>query len=217
MSKSSTKLSIDNYKRFCELEGSEYIASEYALTTILKFVRTFNISTILEIGLGIGSISDTIFKYAKIINRDISYTGTENNEFCLKVLPSYVEDFDKINLYSEINEIKEKTFDFIIIDGLDDSLAKIEEYVKTNTILFVEGDRSIQTKTLRKIFPKHVFVNSVTLKKNPEYVHGGLNKENYIGGGQLIFINPTLKMRLYFIKEKIKTYIIFRVRRSRRK
>ena len=35
-------LAIKNYKRFCELEGSEYIASEFALETILKIIRIFN-------------------------------------------------------------------------------------------------------------------------------------------------------------------------------
>jgi hypothetical protein len=217
MNKSITDISIKNYKRFCELEGSEYIASEYALTMILKLIKSFNITSVLELGLGIGSISDTVFKYIKRNDKSISYTGTEKNEFCLNVLPKYVEDFNKIDLRSELNQIKGQTFNLIIIDGQDDALLHIKEYVNDNTILFVEGDRSIQTKTLLKLFPKHVYVNTITLKKNPEYVHGGLNKANYIGGGQLIFINPTFKMRLFYLKEKFKTSIIYRIRRLKRK
>lgn len=56
-------LAVFNCKRFCELDGSDYIASEFALETILKIKKKFNVHTILELGLG--SISDTVLKYAK--------------------------------------------------------------------------------------------------------------------------------------------------------
>jgi hypothetical protein len=32
-----------NYKRFCALDGSEYIASEYAIKTILRLIETFKV------------------------------------------------------------------------------------------------------------------------------------------------------------------------------
>jgi len=34
-------LAVQNYKRFCGLEGSEYIASEFALETILRVIKIF--------------------------------------------------------------------------------------------------------------------------------------------------------------------------------
>jgi len=58
-------LAIQNYKRFCEMEGSDCIASEFALETILKIIKIFNVNAILELGLGIGSISDTVLKYSE--------------------------------------------------------------------------------------------------------------------------------------------------------
>ncbi len=64
-----------NYYRFCKLEGSEYIATGFALFQILKIIKIFEIKTVLEIGLGIGSISDTVLKMAKNSKIEIRYAG----------------------------------------------------------------------------------------------------------------------------------------------
>ena len=176
------KLVLENYKRFCALDGSEYIASEFALEIILKIINKYQVNDVLELGLGIGSISDTVFKYSKLTNKTIHYTGTEKNEFCLHALKNYVEDYDKIELYSELNEIKNKKFDFIIIDGYDDTLKGIVSYCKKNTIIFIEGDRQGQTNTIVDIFPKHKYVNVISLAKNKPYAHGICETTHYVGG-----------------------------------
>ena len=36
------ELAVKNYENFCKKEGCEYIASEFALETILKIIRFFN-------------------------------------------------------------------------------------------------------------------------------------------------------------------------------
>ena len=52
--------------------------------------------TALELGLGIGSISYSIIDFLSINNKDYNYYGTENNEFCLQVLPTNLkEKYDK--------------------------------------------------------------------------------------------------------------------------
>ena len=210
-------IAITNYKRFCALEGSDYIASEFALSTILRLIKEFNVSNILEIGLGIGSISDTILKFSKINNFTIKYVGTEKNEFCLKVLPQYVKDYNKIQICSELNQIKKKDFDLIIIDGSDDSLTEIKKYCSVNAILFIEGGRDAQTKTILNIFPKCLYVNIITLKKNPFYAHEKRSVSSYVGGGQLIFTNPTFDMKLFWIKEKLLTFVKIKIRKYRNK
>lgn len=196
-----------NYKHFCSLEGCDYIASEFALETILKLIKEFNVSNVLELGLGIGSISDTVFKFAKSNNLTVKYFGTENNDFCLKALPDNVEDYKKIHLFSELNKIENKNFEFIIIDGYDNSFNDIEKYCDKNSILYIEGDRGVQTKKIRDIFPKSLYVNVITLKKNPPYAHESRSVDSYIGGGQLIFTNPTFKMKLFWFKEKSSTFL----------
>jgi hypothetical protein len=208
-------IALKNYKRFCSLEGSDYIASEFALATILRLIKEFNVSNILELGLGIGSVSDTILKFSKISNQPVKYVGTEKNEFCLKVLPQNVEDYNKIQICSDLNQINKKDFDFIIIDGSDDSLKEIKRYCSTNAILFIEGGRESQTKTILDVFPKCLYVNVITLKKNPFYAHENRSINSYIGGGQLIFANPTFNMKLFWAKEKVLTFVKIKIRKWR--
>lgn len=201
------EIAFKNYKHFCSLEGSDYIASEFALQTILQLIKEFNVSSILELGLGIGSVSDTVFKFAKNCNLTIEYVGTEKNDFCLKALSRNVEDYKKIHLFSELNKIDNNKFEFIIIDGYDNSFDEIEKHCSKNCILYVEGDRAVQTVKLLDIFPKSLYVNVITLKKNPAYAHESRSVDSYIGGGQLIFTNPTVKMKFFWFKEKISTFI----------
>lgn len=205
-------LVVQNYKRFCELDGSEYIASEFALETLLKIIRIFNVNNILELGLGIGAICDTVLKHSKRNNKNISYFGTEKNEFCLDALKNNVSDFNRLELFSELNQINYEKFDLIIIDGYDETLKDIISFCKKNTIVFIEGDRKSQTDAIRQIFPKSKYVNVITLDKNRTYSHGYNDTEHYVGGGQLIFIDPTLKMKLFWFQQKAVTFIKNRVR-----
>lgn len=206
-------LVVQNYKMFCGFEGSEYIASEFALETILKIITKNRIQTVLEIGLGIGSISDTVLKYANEQKLIIEYVGTESNKFCLNALKNNVEDFEKINLYTELNLVNQNKFDLIIIDGYDETLKEILSFCKKNTIIFIEGDRKGQTETVRQIFPKSKHVNIITLNKNKSYAHGYCPVSSYVGGGQVIFINPTLQMKFFWIQQKIRTFIINKIRK----
>jgi 16S rRNA G1207 methylase RsmC len=205
-------LAIQNYKRFCEFEGSDYIASEFALETILKIIKKFNVNTILELGLGIGSISDTVLKYSKKDRKKISYVGTEKNEFCLKAIKKNIIDYNQIELYAELNQIKKNKSDLIIIDGYDDTLMEIVAFCKNNTIVFIEGDRKGQTETVRKIFPKSKYVNVISLNKNKSYAHGYCPTSHYVGGGQLIFTNPTFKMNIFWFRQKTITYVKNKIR-----
>lgn len=205
-------LAEQNYKRFCGLEGSDYIASEFALATILRIIKLFKVHAVLELGLGIGSISDTVLKYAKKEHRKISYAGTEKNEFCLEALKKNVSDYNQIELFAELNHIKNKKFDLIIIDGYDDTLKEVVAFCQKNTIIFIEGDRKGQTATIREIFPKNRYVNVITLAKSKPYAHGGADTSCYVGGGQLIFINPTIKMQLFWFQQKAATFIKNQVR-----
>lgn len=212
MKKALQQLARENYRKFCSYEGSDYIASEFALETILNIVEKFHVKSILELGLGIGAMSDTILKYSDQAKREIQYYGTENNEFCLDALKKNVESYDRIDLFSELKEVNDQRFDLIIVDGQDESLKNIEDFTKVNTIFYVEGDRSDQTKELKRIFPKSKHVNVITLRKNPVYAHGGNSTNNYIGGGQVIFRKAIGKKLYYFLKEKIQTFVIRKLR-----
>jgi hypothetical protein len=208
------ELAVQNYKIFCSHEGSQYIASEFALEIILNLIQKFNVKSILELGLGIGSISDTVLQYADSNSHEINYVGTEKNDFCLAALPKNVTNFNRIGLYAELSEIANQSFDLIIIDGSDAALHDIVAYCKPHTIIFIEGDRLGQTQTILELFPNHKYVDIITLSRHKPYAHIDKKQVNaYVGGGKLIFINPTFAMNLYWFQQKIATFI----KRKRRK
>ena len=208
------ELAEKNYLRFCKLEGSDYIASEYALKRILNIINFFSIRSILEVGLGIGSISDTVLKYSKRSQVEIKYVGTEANDFCKEMLKSNVEDYDKIDVFESIDHLdSESKFDLIIIDGEENKLEEIKNRCIKDALIFIEGDRAPQTKLIVSYFPKALHVNLISLEKNKPYAHGVCKPEHYVGGGQLIFTNPTFLMKRFWLQEKFGTY----VKRSLRK
>lgn len=75
------KNAVENYKFFCSLEGSDYIATPFALEVILRLITTFKSKRILEIGMGIGCVADTILKYNDKNKLEIEYSGTEKMIF----------------------------------------------------------------------------------------------------------------------------------------
>jgi hypothetical protein len=211
------KLVEENYLRFCQLDGSDCIASEFALSTVLQLIRTYKVKTVLEIGLGIGSISDTVLKLSNGENLNIEYFGTEANEFCNVALTQNVRSIRDIHLFKKLSEISsENKFDLIIIDGQDNQLKEIYKYCKKHSIIFIEGDRSPQRELVMSIFPKAKHVNVISLNKNKEYAHGLCETYHFVGGGQLIFTNPSFKMKFHYLKEKIRTYILRHLRKYRK-
>lgn len=195
-----------NYKRFCTLEGSEYIATSFALAIIINLIQKFNVKSVLELGLGIGAIADSVLKFSNQNNLDLKYVGTESNDFCNKVLKDNVEFFSELEHYSNLGELDSNNlFDLIIIDGIDEKLGEIKSFCKKRTIIFIEGDRTPQADIIMSIFPKAKHVNIITLKKNEEYSPG--NPDFFIGGGRVIFTNPTLKMSMFYWQARISTYI----------
>jgi hypothetical protein len=203
---------IQTYKYFSGLEGNQHIASEFALKKIIKIIDHYKIKNILELGLGIGSISYCILDFSKGINTKINYIGTESNEFCLEVLPKYLNDhFDKMQIFDDLNNVisKEK-FDLVIIDGKDENLFKIKNMISNSGIIIIEGDRIPQLELVRNSFPNSLFTRLISNYKNPEY--GPFLSSDWCGGIQLIFVNPDLYQKINFIYYKITTSIKYRLR-----
>jgi len=194
------------YQSFCETEGSQHMAGEYAICKINGLVEKFPVKRILEVGLGIGSISGIVLA----MNRsklDFDYTGTEANDFCLKaLLKNLKEDYIRLKIYSNLTEIpSNKKFDLIIIDGKDGNLQAIKGLISENGIIVIEGDRMAQQDSLQELFPIHKYVHCISLKKNKEY--SPFPDENWQGGIKVIFVNPTIKQSLWWFMEKYFTKI----------
>ena len=196
------KKAIETYYKFSFIEGNQNIANEYALKCILRLIKTFKIEKVLEVGIGIGCIADTILEYST----DIEYTATEANEFCLNAIQKNISQINSICLHTNLAEIpKGNFFDLIIIDGTDDSLEKVKGMCKKISIIFLEGGRPLQLKMLKTIFPNVLYTQMISDYKNPNY--GPFPSEDWSGGGQLIFPYPNTKMKFFYFKERIATYL----------
>ncbi len=202
----SNKELTKSYKYFCLAKGNQHIASEYAIGKINGIVKKFRVKRILEVGLGIGSISGILLA----VNRNktnIDYSGTEANDFCLNALPQNLkEDYRRLRIYSNLTEIPaNKKFDLIIIDGKDHNLEAVKDLISENGIIAIEGDRIPQQDSLQELFPQHKYVHCISLKKNKEY--SPFSTENWQGGLKIILVYPTLKQNLWWFKEKYFTKI----------
>lgn len=192
------------YHSFCDAEGNQHIASEYAIGKINGLVEKFGVKRILEVGLGIGSISGIVLA----VNRNkpaLAYNGTEANDFCLDALPENLkEDYSRLKIYSDLSDIpSDKKFDLIIIDGKDLNLQAIKGLISVNGILAIEGDRIPQQDSLQELFPDHKYVHCISSEKNNNY--SPFQATHWQGGLKVIFINPTGSQVLWWLREKIST------------
>lgn len=193
------------YKFFSKAEGNQHIASLFAIKKILDIVELNQPKNILEIGLGIGGICYSIVEFLDQKNISYQYYGTENNEFCLSQLPIHMGDkYKKLHILPDISKVdKNIKYDLVIIDGSDDALDQIKNIIATHGVIFIEGDRIVQVDTIRNLFPKHVFTQTISNYKDPEY--GPFDSSAWSGGGKLIYVNPTPKQKNNYYFEKLKT------------
>lgn len=206
----------NTYKVFSEKEGNQHIAQQYALKTILHQIKMNHVENILEVGLGIGTIPYLVFDAVKKkLIKDITYYGTENNNFCLNALnENLTSNYKRIQLFHSLDEILEdKKFDLIIIDGTDDSLRKIQSMVHENTVIIIEGFRQTQVDIIKELFgSEYVFYDDISLEKNPEY--GPFSSDNWQGGVRVFYIYPSFKQKIFFIIKKISTSMKYRIFRK---
>tara|TARA_R110002073_G_scaffold301965_2_gene469483 strand:+ start:3465 stop:4109 length:645 start_codon:yes stop_codon:yes gene_type:complete len=203
------KIAKNNYLKFSYFDGSQHIASEYAIYKLLKITRKFRISSVLEVGLGIGSISNTILTNST--NGDMFYVGTESNLFCLESLKKNLNEkvYNSLVIVPSIDKVIElkKKFDLVIIDGSYDSILNLVNHVESNAIIAIEGDRLTQVDDLKKMFPKAKFVHSISLKKND--LNGVGLPGHWQGGIKLLLLNPNNYQLVFYLTEKIRTKLIY--------
>lgn len=201
------------YLEFSSLEGSQHIAGEFAILKIMQLVETFNVQSILEIGLGIGTLPSTILCYFK---RPITYIGTEANEFCLASLKTNLEPeiYKKVGVYDTISSAtkNETTFDLVIVDGGFDSFKELVPRLHKHAIIAIEGDRKDQEEVIRSYFSTSKFVHIVSdLKNDPQ---GAFKSSDWQGGIKVFFVNPTVKQNVSWFKEKLRSKRVYSKRRK---
>ncbi len=208
------KFSASQYKLFCKAEGSKHIVSEFALYQILELIERYAVKTVLEVGLGIGTITGSILKYAEKSGDDIYCVGTESNDFCLGQIPSNLgTNYKQLKIFPEVRQIDLLTkFDLIIVDGGEDNLELVKDMLADNGIIVIEGDRSGQEKIIKNSFPKAKFVHLISLKRNGDY---SVKKTgDYQGGLKVLFINPDLNQKIHWVELKLKSAFKNRIRKN---
>lgn len=194
----------EQYWKFSHVEGNQHIASEFAIKKLWTVIDELNCHSVLEVGLGVGSIAGTMLNL-KRGDRNFRYYGVESNKFCLDALPLNLQyDYENLKIYDNIASIpNENLFDLVIVDGKDPSLERIKILISKNGILAIEGGRDEQQKELQKLFPGQIFVHLISSKKNKTYSPFPFN--SWQGGLKIIFVKPTFKQKLWWMREKIFT------------
>lgn len=203
----------ETYRIYSDLEGNQHIASQFALEKVLDLIELNNPKKILELGLGIGSISHAVFNFLKNKSISCEYFGTEANEYCLSQLRNNLGEFyHQLNLFPSLEKIPSgNKFDLIIIDGKDDSLIRIADLISKNGVLFIEGDRLPQQSLILDLFPKALFVHLISDFRNPEY--GLFPASSWSGGGKLIYSSPNSTQKLNWAFEKVRSSLRARISR----
>ncbi len=121
------------------------------------------------------------------------------------------EYYNELHLVPTIDDLDTRTkFDFIIIDGKDESLPRLKELIGNNCLIFIEGDRANQVLTIKQMFPKSKEVRVISTFKDPLY--GPFDSNHWSGGATLIYLNPTSKQVVHCYVEKIKTFVKYKIR-----
>lgn len=206
----------NEFKRYCEAEGSQYIVSEFALFQILNLIKSYRIKHILEVGVGIGTISGSILKYARLENFPVNVSGTEANSFCVNQIPlNLKQDYNRLKLFRNLKNIpNDEQYELIIIDGVEENIRAITKLLKPRGIIVVEGDRAPQVNLIRKIFPQSKYVHLISITKNGEYSVQKIG--DYQGGLKIIFTDPGIYQNLHWLKLKVSTKLKVYIRQINR-
>ncbi|HCU90438.1 MAG TPA: hypothetical protein DGR97_10865 [Gammaproteobacteria bacterium] len=154
---------------YAKKSGSQHIATEFALAYLSALVRIIRPKYVLEIGAGIGTISQLLLDHPNKITR---LAAIEGNCFCIETLKTrfataFKERFNLITDPTKI-EIGEQYFDLIVIDGLFES--KLCDLLKKGSFCFVEGSRKSTRKVIiDKLENRNLAINFVNYNQGIRY------------------------------------------------
>nr|WP_287938025.1 hypothetical protein [Algoriphagus sp.] len=192
------KIASKIYHDYSFKEGNQHIASEYNLYHILKYAKEKNVTKVLEIGTGIGTIL-SLFQEAKKEGflKISNYIGTEANEFCLEQiqLNCYNHDHSDLNssIVSDGSQIDLNGFELAIIDGKAPYLEQVvTNLLSENALILIEGYREDQVNRIKSVLdlnkrPYDYFMRFSTWR-NPPY---GPFHQKFQAGHTIFFLNPT--------------------------
>ncbi len=128
------------FREFRVKPESGFIASEFSLYHLAKFLSTTPVSSVLEVGAGIGTITKLLLSH---VSRPARITSTEEVPICISELTKNIASCGKSGwrLVNGIADIeKDASFDLVIFDGILDPKLQYS-FFKQGTWCFVEGNR----------------------------------------------------------------------------
>ena len=147
------------YELFSRKPGSEHIASEVSLQYLTACLRLFKPSRVLELGAGIGTITETVLSHPCAVSELVS---TETDPYCLSVLRNNLRGpgLQRLTVVTTPSELSQLKFvaDMIIGDGGFYSSEELST-ARVGTIFFTEGRR----EKLRNAFTKELTAEGRTI------------------------------------------------------
>jgi predicted O-methyltransferase YrrM len=127
------------FARYQAKEGSRNAARPVSLAHLAACLRTFRPRTVLEMGAGIGTITDALLSHHSGIRRIVAF---EHNAFCLAAITQNIDTRDpRLTIVARREELPAITdIDMLVADG---NYGRAEAYdaVRLGTVFFVEGNR----------------------------------------------------------------------------
>ncbi len=154
---------------YAQKSGAQHIATEFALAYLSALVRIIQPKYVLEIGAGIGTISQLLLDHPNAITH---LTAIEDNPFCIDALRNrfatpFKERFHLITDPTKF-EMGEQKFDLVVIDGLLQS--KLYDSLKRDSFCFVEGSRKSTRKVIiEKLENRNLAINFVNYNQGVRY------------------------------------------------
>ena len=139
------------FEKYSKLVGSDQIATRFALRIISEHLNEHRPKSILEIGAGIGTITELLIRElptAKIV----SY---ENNAWCLSQLVKNINQKQVQIITSHKSLLQTTESDFLIIDDYldEETTFALISRVKPESV-FIEGHRRRQRLYVMKSYKK---------------------------------------------------------------
>jgi Methyltransferase small domain len=125
---------------------SEHIASEFALAHIAAVVRANAVSSVLEFGAGIGTVT---YLLLSVLPEAATLDCVEADELCLDSLETNlpIEMRDRLTIHRNGRAPKKRSFDLVIIDG---KIGLRFDFLEVGSICFAEGNRSKARRALER-------------------------------------------------------------------
>jgi hypothetical protein len=137
--RSDKKFAEAIFARYAAKEGSGHIATATSLAHLAACLRVFRPRSVLEIGAGIGTITDALLSHPSGVEHVVAI---EQNDFCLRALAGNLRHHDaaRFLVVSDPRQIPEQSFAMIIGDG---HFAGFDVFAaaRAGTIVFADGRR----------------------------------------------------------------------------